>query len=135
MAMMKNRIIRIRLNNFKEKQEVLQSGIYHFDSEPLIVKSQTTEIDFSKKQLLLVPIQIKLPRLEFKQWSAKGLRKINSLLGRSLKMDKNTEQKIGLCFAILYVKVHIGKPLLERMNFMNERGLVVKHQVNISGIL
>lgn len=126
---MKNGIVLVRFDSSEGKDEAIQGGIYHFDNKPFIVKNWTPKIEFSKDELLSVPIQIKLPHLDFKYWSAKGLSKIGSLVGKPLMADKHTEKKVGLNFARLLVKVQIGSNLPEYVYFKNERGNVIEKKV------
>lgn len=121
MAMMKNDILLIKFNITEGKKKVLDCGLYHFDSKPLIMKSQVPKMDFSKGELQSVPICIKIPGLEFKYWGAKSLRKIRSLIGKPLMVDRNTEQKMGLSFSKISVEVQIGKALPDTIHFRNER--------------
>ncbi|WMV06757.1 hypothetical protein MTR67_000142 [Solanum verrucosum] len=119
----------VRFNSEEGKLEVLQGGIYHFDNKPLIVKAWTPEMEFSKEELLTIPIWIKLPGLDFKYWSARGLSKIGSLVGKPLMVDKQTEKKLGLSYARLLVEVNVGKTLLEEVLFRNEKGVVITQSV------
>ncbi|WMV46880.1 hypothetical protein MTR67_040265 [Solanum verrucosum] len=82
-------------------------------------------MEFSKEELMTVPIWIKLPRLDFNYWSAKGLSKTGSLVGKPLMVDKHTEKKLGLSFARLLVEVKVGNELSEEVMFRNEKGVVL----------
>lgn len=127
---MKNGILLVRFTFEEGKDEVLHGEIYHFDNKPLIVKEWVPEIDFSKEELYSVLIWVKLPGLEFKYWSAKSLSKIDSLIGKPLMVDKNTEQKIGLSFAKSLIEVQIERALSEVIQFKNEKGKILEQQVN-----
>lgn len=76
---MKNGIMPVWLDCEKGKLDELQGGIYHFDNKLLIVKAWSPEMEFPKEKLMTVPSWIKLPRLDLKYWSAKGLSRIGSL--------------------------------------------------------
>lgn len=56
---------------------------YHFDSKPFIVKAWTPDMEFSKDELRPVSIWIRLPGLDFKYWSQKGLTEIGSCCGET----------------------------------------------------
>ncbi|XP_070044841.1 uncharacterized protein [Nicotiana tomentosiformis] len=99
--MMKTGIVLVRFDSEACNNEVLQGGIYHFDNKPFIVKQWNQDMEFSREELHSVPIWIRLPGLDFKYWSARGLRKIGSLVGRALMVDRTTEKKAGLNFARL----------------------------------
>lgn len=65
-------------------------------------------MDFSKEELFLVPIWVKLLGLNFKYRSVKSLSKIDNLIGNPLMVDKNTEEKMGLSLANYWLKSGLG---------------------------
>ncbi|XP_060182858.1 uncharacterized protein LOC132612786 [Lycium barbarum] len=87
-------------------------------------------MDFSREELYTVPIWIKLPGLDFKYWSPKGLSKIGSLIGKPLMVDKNTERKIDLNFDRLMVEVGMDSILPDTVTFINERGCLIEQKVS-----
>nr|XP_009594786.1 uncharacterized protein LOC104091210 [Nicotiana tomentosiformis] len=86
-------------------------------------------MEFTREEMHTVPIWVKFSGLNFKYWSAKGLSKIGSLVGKPLMVDHNTEQKIGLSFARLLVEVNMDIALPEVVMFRNEMGNVVEQKV------
>ncbi|XP_019233469.1 PREDICTED: uncharacterized protein LOC109214047 [Nicotiana attenuata] len=128
-AMLKNGIVMVRFDTEAGKNEVIQEGVFHFDNKPLIVEAWNVDMDFSKDELCTVPIWIRLPGLEFKYGSAKGLSKIGSLVGKPLMVDKNTEKKVGLNFARLLVEVKIGEQFPESIFFKNEKGIIIEQRI------
>lgn len=82
-------------------------------------------MEFTREELQIIPIWVKLPGLDFKYWSPKGLGKI----GKPLMVDKQTEKKLGLNFALLLVEVAIDTPLPEKIMFRNKRGCLVEQRV------
>ncbi|XP_019237195.1 PREDICTED: uncharacterized protein LOC109217410 [Nicotiana attenuata] len=128
-VMLKNGVIVVRFDTAIGKQEVIEGGIYHFDNKPLIVKGWTPELEFTKEELLTVPIWIKLPDLDFKYWSQRVLSKIGSLIGKPLMVDQNTEKRIGLKFARLLVEVEMNTKLPDKISFKNEKGNIVEQEV------
>ncbi|XP_019244532.1 PREDICTED: uncharacterized protein LOC109224406 [Nicotiana attenuata] len=128
-SMLKNGIVIVRFDSIMGKNEVLQGGIYHFDNKSFIVKAWNVDMEFTKEELYTVPIWIKLPGLDFKYWSPKGLSKIGSLVGRPLMVDSNTEKKMGLSFARLLVEVQMDTKLPDKVFFKNERGLLLEQKV------
>ncbi|WMV51956.1 hypothetical protein MTR67_045341 [Solanum verrucosum] len=83
---------------------------------------------FDVDELYMVPIWIKLPGLDFKYRSPKGLSKLGSLVGKPLMVDHNTEKKKGLHFAKLLVEVKMDAKLPEVILFKNEKDLIVNPQ-------
>lgn len=86
-SMLKNEILLMRFENENGKNEIIQGGICLFDNKPFIVKASNKDMEFSREELLTVPIWVKLPGLEFKYLSPKGLTKTGSLVGRPLMVD------------------------------------------------
>ncbi|KAK4715958.1 hypothetical protein R3W88_014296 [Solanum pinnatisectum] len=86
-------------------------------------------MEFTWEELYTVPIWIKLPGLDFKYWSLKGLSKIGSLVGKPFIVDRNTEKKIGLNFARLLVEVALDAQLPEKILFRNEKGNLIEQKV------
>lgn len=76
-----NKVILVTFDTAVGKNDVIQTGIYHFDSKPFIVKAWSPGMDFSKEELHTVPIWIKFPGMDFKYWSPNGLGKLGSLVG------------------------------------------------------
>lgn len=128
-SMMKNGIVMMSFDNEVGKNDVIQGGIYSFDNKPLIVKVWTPDMEFSREELQSVPIWIKLACLDLKYWSARGLSKIGSLVGKPLMVDKYTERKLGLNFARLPVEVKVVEELLNEVMFRNEKGHVITQKV------
>ncbi|KAM3374832.1 hypothetical protein P3S68_013546 [Capsicum galapagoense] len=114
-----NGVIVVRLETVGGKQQVLQGGIYHFDNKPFIVKEWTPELEFTREELLTVPIWIKFSGLDFKYWSRKGLSKIGSLIAKPLMVDHQNEEGNGLNFARLLVQVEMGAELSDEVRFKN----------------
>lgn len=128
-VMLMNGVVMVRTDTEIGQHEVIQAGIYHLDSKPFIVKAWHADMDFSREELHTVPTWIKLPRLDFKYWSPKGLSKLGSLIGKPLMVDQNTERKIGLNFARLMVEVDMNAALPDIINFRNEKGQLIEQKV------
>ncbi|XP_070006789.1 uncharacterized protein [Nicotiana sylvestris] len=120
-SMLKNGIVLVRFDTELEKNKAIQGGIYHFDNKPFIVKAWCPNIEFTREELYTMQIWIKLPGLDFKYWSPKGLSKIDSLIGKSLMVDQNTQKKIGLNFARLLIEVGMDIVLPDCILFRNKK--------------
>ncbi|XP_060182631.1 uncharacterized protein LOC132612418 [Lycium barbarum] len=127
--MMKNGIMLVRFDSEEGKNKVVQAGVYHFNNKPFIVKAWLPNMEFIREELHSVPIWIKLPGLDFKYWSPRGLSKIGSLIGKPLMVGKQTERKLGLNFARLLVEVKVGEEFPDKVLFRNEKGNVVTQRV------
>ncbi|KAK4731748.1 hypothetical protein R3W88_024736 [Solanum pinnatisectum] len=128
-SMLKNGIVLVRFEPEVGKDAVIQGGIYHFDSKPFIVKAWSPNMEFTRDELYTVPIWVKFPRLEFKYWSAKGLSKIGSLVGKPLMVDQHAEKKIRRSFVRLLIEVEMDSELPDNVWFKNERGILLEPKV------
>nr|XP_009596610.1 uncharacterized protein LOC104092659 [Nicotiana tomentosiformis] len=126
----KNGIILVRFDSVNGKNEAIQRGIYHFDNETFIVMAWNPDMKFTRKELYIVPIWVKLPGLDFKYWSPKGLSKIGSLIRKSLMVDQNTEKKVSLNFARLLIEVEVDTKLPDKVFFRNEKGMLIEQKIN-----
>ncbi|KAH0657386.1 hypothetical protein KY289_026134 [Solanum tuberosum] len=113
-SMLKNGIVLARFDTAEGKNVVIQGGIYHFDNKPFIVKVWQPDMKFTREELYTVPIWVKLPGLDFKYWSQKGLSKIGSLIGKPMMVDNHTEKKMGLNFARLLIVVEMNVKLSDK---------------------
>lgn len=93
------------------------------------MKAWSADMKFTREELFSIPIWVKLLGLDFKYWSAKGLSKLSSLIGKPLMEDKNTKKKLGLNFAKLLVEVKVGEKLPKVIYFRNEKGSVIEQRV------
>uniref|UniRef100_A0A3Q7IE72 Uncharacterized protein n=1 Tax=Solanum lycopersicum TaxID=4081 RepID=A0A3Q7IE72_SOLLC len=64
-SMLKNEILLMRFENENGKNEIIQGGICLFDNKPFIVKASNKDMEFSREELLTVPIWVKLPGPNF----------------------------------------------------------------------
>lgn len=109
---------------------MIQGGIYHFDNKPFIITAWSPELEFTKEELLTVPILVKFPGLDFKYWSKKGLRKTGSLVGKLIMVNHNTEKRNGLNFSRLLVEMEMNTQLPDVVFFKNKRGKLIEQKVS-----
>lgn len=128
-SILKNRIVLAHFATIEGKNVLLQGGIYHFDSKPVIVKAWNPDMEFSKEVLSTFPIWVKLPDLEFKYWIMKGLSKIGSLICKPVMVYNHTENKMGLSLARLPIEVKMDPTLPEKVYFKNEKVLLMNQRV------
>lgn len=68
-----------------------------FDKNPFIVKPWFPKISYEKSSLTIVPIWVKLPRLDVMFWTESTLMNIVGYLGTILKINNATISKTRLC--------------------------------------
>ena len=64
-----------------EKEVAIEGGIYFFDNKPFIVKAWNSYMEFTREELLIVPIRVMFWGLDFKYQSPRMLSNIGSLVG------------------------------------------------------
>lgn len=119
--MLKSEVTVVRVATEIGKQKVIQGGIYHFDNKPFIVKAWTPDLEFTKEELLTVPIWIKFSSINFKYWSPRGLNKVGSLVRKPFMVDQNIKKRNGLNFERLLVEVKMDAKLPDVVLFRNEK--------------
>ncbi|KAF3622172.1 Low affinity sulfate transporter 3 [Capsicum annuum] len=119
----------VALKKKEEQNEVVQGCMFHFDNKSFIVKAWSLEIEFTRDEVHIVPIWIRLSGFDFKDQSKKGLSKIGSLVGKPVMVDQSTEKKVSLNYARLLVEVELDFTILELIMFKNENENIVEQKV------
>lgn len=70
-VMLKNKIVLVRFDFVVGRDDVVQGGIINFIIKPFIVKAWNPDMEFTKEELHIVPIWVRLPGLYFKYLSPK----------------------------------------------------------------
>ncbi|XP_074266555.1 uncharacterized protein LOC141589831 [Silene latifolia] len=123
-----NGVFLVRFKSLAARTTLLKQGHFMFDNKPLIVKPWTPEIELVKHVVQSVPVWVKLHKLPLKFWG-KGIAKISGLLGKFVKCDPATEDKVRIGYARLMIDIEFGKPLNDKVNFLDEHGNIVEIEV------
>ena len=83
-----------------DRNEVLYGGPHSFNSQPIIVKQWTTDLDFNKEVLRVIPIWVRFPSLPLNCWTPDSLSRIGSVLGVPLFADECTTKQMRVSFAL-----------------------------------
>ncbi|KAL9238991.1 hypothetical protein vseg_013352 [Gypsophila vaccaria] len=121
-------IFLVRFKTMEMKEKVLQSGHYLFYNKPLIVKEWSKDLEMTKAEVQAVPTWIQFHRLPLKFWG-KSLPKIAGLIGKYIKCDNPTEQRIKLGYARVMVEVAVDGNLPEIVTFKDEKDDIVQVEV------
>lgn len=73
---------------------------------------------------------MKFPDLPIKYWGVESLSKLGSCLGVPLKTDKVTKNKEILSYARLQIDIKLNSSFPEFIDFVDERGVLVRQSVN-----
>lgn len=126
---LKTGITLVKFDSIAIRDEVIQTGMVHFDKKPVVIKPWTHDVELTKERMTSVPVWVKIHGLDVKYWSATRLGKIRSLLGRPIRVDDNTQGKIGINFARILVEVEIGYTLKQSIHFKNEVGVLIEQNI------
>lgn len=86
-------------------------------------------MEFFREELCTIFIWIKLPELDFKYWSKKGMSKIESLVGKPLMVDSNTEKKAEMNFARLLIEIETNATFPYTIMFKTEKGHLIEQKI------
>ncbi|XP_074304746.1 uncharacterized protein LOC141639537 [Silene latifolia] len=110
------------------KDALLRSGYYMFDNKPVISKPWVPDMELVKEKVAVVPVWIKLYGIPLKFWG-NCLSKIAGLVGKFVKMDGDTQDKIRLSYARVMVELPMDQELTEKVKFLDESGNLVTVKV------
>ncbi|XP_074299511.1 uncharacterized protein LOC141630628 [Silene latifolia] len=124
-SFLSNGVFLVRFKSMAARTAVLKLGHFLFDNKPLIFKPWTPEIELVKHAVQSVPVWVKLHKLPLKFWG-KGIARISGLLGKFVKCDPATEDKVRIGYArVIMIDIEFGKPLNDKVKFLDEHGNVV----------
>ncbi|XP_074283267.1 uncharacterized protein LOC141607821 [Silene latifolia] len=119
-----NRVFLVRFKEVKDREAILAAGYHMFDINPLIVKPWQVDVDLLKEDVKVVPAWVRLHGLPLKFWG-KCLPSIAGLVGKYIKKDVTTDEKMRLGFARTMVELTVGQKFPSSFKFKNEQGQIV----------
>ncbi|KAK9756452.1 hypothetical protein RND81_01G098700, partial [Saponaria officinalis] len=116
-----------------EAQEaVLQGGFLLFDNKPLIVKAWSLETKLAKEKVNTVPVWIRLVDLDLQFWGKKCLERLAGEVGKFVRCDLYTEERIHVAYARILVEFAMDQPVVKTVKFLDEMDnlceVTVEHQ-------
>ncbi|KAL9232919.1 hypothetical protein vseg_007980 [Gypsophila vaccaria] len=118
----------VRLNTMEGRDALLASGYYLFENKPLIIKPWKVDMDLVKQKVDTVPVWVRFYGIPLKFWGD-CLPSITGLVGKFVKRDKATHDKVRLSFARVLVELQMDQKLPEYVKFLDENGGVVSVRV------
>ncbi|KAF7846853.1 hypothetical protein BT93_L3667 [Corymbia citriodora subsp. variegata] len=92
------------------RREVLEGGPLTVARVPLILQQWQPMLELKKGEHSSIPVWIRLKNIPYGLWSATGLSKIASAIGRPLYVDQRTEQLKMISFAWVCVELSASSP-------------------------
>ncbi|XP_074297251.1 uncharacterized protein LOC141627956 [Silene latifolia] len=117
-----NGLFVVRFAKEEHKRLVLEQGMFFFYGKPIILRSWETNVKITKVSVKTVPIWMKLVGLDLKFWGAKCLEKLASLVGKFVRVDDCTLDKLLLGYAKVMVEVEVDQHFPDRIHFDDENG-------------
>ncbi|XP_074299178.1 uncharacterized protein LOC141630225 [Silene latifolia] len=124
MSFLDNEVFIVRFSKSGGKDALLKSGYYMFDNKPVIIKPWVKDMEMVKEKVAVMLVWVKLHGIPLKFWGS-CLPKIANLVGKYVKMDLDTQDKIRLSFARIMIEVPMDEKLPEKVKFLDESGNVV----------
>ncbi|KAJ8424344.1 hypothetical protein Cgig2_015610 [Carnegiea gigantea] len=114
--LLRNGVFLVRFENLQDKEQVVKKGVYFFDNKPFLsIKS--------------LPLWIRLPDLDIKNWGSESLSKICSVLGIPLKTDRYIKDRAMINYARVLVEFPLEGPFPEIVDFFNENNTLIRQSV------
>lgn len=109
------------------KIKVLEGGPYFFSRRYIVLKDWNRMLIPSPEHPSTIPVWIKIHKLPFECWTAEGLGRIASTIGKPLHVDKATEKQMRLDFARVCVEIDAESELPDEVQIkVNGHSIVVQ---------
>ncbi|XP_060200629.1 uncharacterized protein LOC132628891 [Lycium barbarum] len=106
----------------EDRDLILQSGPYTYNSKPLILKQWEMNFRFDHGSMNVIPLWVKFPRLPVGYWFVKALSKLASVGGKPLYTYKYTANLKKVSYARPLMETDISKPLPEFVDIHTPEG-------------
>ncbi|KAF8034662.1 hypothetical protein BT93_C0851 [Corymbia citriodora subsp. variegata] len=108
------------------RREILEGGPLTVARVPLILQQWKPMLVLKKGEHSSIPVWIRLKNLPYELWSATGLSKVASAIGKPLNVDQRTEQLKMISFARVCVELSATKPCHDSITvFLNGESRIV----------
>lgn len=105
-----------KFNSFKERDNVLARGPWHFASRPIVLQPWKEGGDFFKADCTKMPLWVKLSNIPFSYLSAEGISLIASGIGKPLFADEMTSSLEPLNFARICIEMSADSTFPDSIN-------------------
>ncbi|XP_074277152.1 uncharacterized protein LOC141600800 [Silene latifolia] len=119
-----NGVFLVRFTKNEDRDALLQSGYYLYDNKPIVIKPWTVDMELVKAKVDVVPVWVKLFNVPLKFWGS-CLPAIAGLVGKFVKKDQDTHEKVRLSYARVMVELAMDQPLPAKVKFLDESGNLV----------
>ncbi|XP_074265051.1 uncharacterized protein LOC141587467 [Silene latifolia] len=119
-----NGVFLVRFTKNEDRDALLQSGYYLYDNKPIVIKPWTVDIELVKAKVDVVPVWVKLFNVPLKFWGS-CLPTIAGLVGKFVKKDQDTHDKVRLSYARVMVELAMDQTLPAKVKFLDESGQLV----------
>ncbi|XP_077217827.1 uncharacterized protein LOC143852323 [Tasmannia lanceolata] len=96
-----------KFNNSEDCSKILEMGTHSFGGRPQILQRWYLDMPLIKPNLASIPVWVRLPDLHLQFWTQRGIRKIDSGIGKPLYMDTSTAEGSRLLYARFCVEIDV----------------------------
>jgi len=119
----------VRLQSRDDFDNIVYTGPHMFYGKPTVIKPWTSDFNFNKEVLRVVPIWVKFPNLPLNWWSDNSLSRIASVLGVPICADECTSRQLRVSFARVLVEIDVTKPLVKNISIRDAKGDTIEQVV------
>ncbi|XP_074288389.1 uncharacterized protein LOC141613551 [Silene latifolia] len=119
-----NGVFLVRFTKNEDRDALLQSVYYLYDNKPIVIKPWTVDMELVKAKVDVVPVWVKLFNVPLKFWGS-CLPAVAGLVGKFVKKDQETHDKVRLSYARVMVESAMDQPLPAKVKFLDESGKLV----------
>ena len=121
----------IQLPNADTMDRVLESGPWHIQNKPLIVRKWEPGLQSLEFNMRKLPIWVHLGNVPLEIFTNKGLSYIASILGTPLYMDRITARQERLAYAKICVEIEACKEIPQTIEIVMGNGSTVTISVEV----
>ncbi|GAB2302720.1 hypothetical protein Dimus_036715 [Dionaea muscipula] len=110
---------------------VLEGGSWLVEGKPILLRKWECLLSFSKETLSRIPVWASFFNIPLEYWTAAGLSKIASVVGRPLHLDRYTASRERLAYARVCIEVDAARPCHREVRLRcGDREVLVKVKFN-----
>uniref|UniRef100_A0A803PLB4 DUF4283 domain-containing protein n=1 Tax=Cannabis sativa TaxID=3483 RepID=A0A803PLB4_CANSA len=113
---------------FTEPMRVGDQVSYTFDKKLVVLRPWSIDMD-TAQMVKSVPVWIRLNGLGLQYWARNNLSALVSTIGKPIKMDKFTKEKMMIKFARILVDIEISDNPPKTISFINEKKQMVEQSL------
>ncbi|KAK9740137.1 hypothetical protein RND81_03G014300 [Saponaria officinalis] len=120
-SFLQNGVFLVHFPSKEARAAIVQGGYVLFDNKPLIVRPWSADVPLRKEKVVRVPVWIRLHDVELKFWGKHCLERFAGEVGKVVKCDLYTEQRLQLAYERKLVELEMDQALVTKVKFFDEK--------------